>query len=42
MKPGFPVVPQPMVTLFPKFGLQMILEASRQGGGDTARVKQHP
>jgi cytochrome P450 len=26
MKPGFPVVPQPMVTLFPKFGLQMILE----------------
>jgi cytochrome P450 len=26
MKPGFPVVPQPVVTLFPKFGLQMILE----------------
>lgn len=26
LAPGFPVVPQPMVTLFPKFGLQMILE----------------
>jgi cytochrome P450 len=26
LSPGFPVVPQPMVTLFPKFGLQMILE----------------
>jgi len=26
LTPGFPVVPQPMVTLFPKFGLQMILE----------------
>lgn len=24
--PGFPVVPQPMITLFPKFGMQMILE----------------
>ncbi len=26
LTPGFPVVPQPMVTLFPRFGLQMILE----------------
>jgi cytochrome P450 len=26
LKPGFPVVPQPMITLFPKFGLQMTLE----------------
>lgn len=26
LTPGFPVVPQPMITLFPKFGMQMILE----------------
>ena len=26
LKPGFPVVPQPMITLFPRFGLQMTLE----------------
>ncbi len=26
LTPGFPVVPQPRVTLFPKFGMQMILE----------------
>jgi hypothetical protein len=24
--PGFAVVPQPIITLFPKFGLQMTLE----------------
>jgi cytochrome P450 len=26
--PGFPVVPQPRVTLRPKFGMHMILEAT--------------
>ncbi len=30
LTPGFPVVPQPMVTLFPKFGLQMALEPATQ------------
>ncbi len=28
--PGFAVVPQPLITLFPKFGLQMILEPTAQ------------
>src|SRR5579885_661459 len=31
LKPGFPVVPQPMITLFPKFGLQMTLEPAATG-----------
>jgi cytochrome P450 len=30
LTPGFPVVPEPMVTLFPKFGLQMALEPATQ------------
>jgi len=31
LAPGFQVVPQPRVTLRPKYGMRMVLEPVRQG-----------